>query len=96
LVYCAASFMSPLYALRRIVQHLFYALRILFFRLLFPMTWQDCLDLGPTRLSRLLGCPVTTAHSWIRRSGPPDWQQVIFAAFIIRKIKAEQNEAGKA
>ena len=60
------------------------------------MTWQDCLDLGPTRLSRLLGCPVTTAHSWIRRSGPPEWQIPIFAAFISRKIEAEQTEDGKA
>lgn len=60
------------------------------------MTWDDCLALGATRLAAILGCPVTTAHSWIRRSGPPDWQKAIFAAFISRKIEAEQTESGKA
>lgn len=57
------------------------------------MTWQECLDLGSTRLSRLLGCTVSTASSWIHRSGPPEWQQHIFAEFISRKIKAEKKTA---
>jgi hypothetical protein len=56
------------------------------------MTWKQCLDLGSTVLSRLLGCPVTTAHSWIRRSGPADWQKVIYADFISGKIEAEQTD----
>ncbi len=46
------------------------------------MTWDKCLELGATRLSTILGCPVTTAHSWIRRSGPPDWQKPHFMAAI--------------
>lgn len=58
------------------------------------MTWQQCLDLGPTVLSRVLGCPVTTAHSWIRRSGPADWQKVVYADFIARNIGAEQGDDG--
>jgi uncharacterized protein YjcR len=53
------------------------------------MTWDDCLALGATRLAAILGCPVTTAHSWIRRSGPSEWQQVIFAAFISERLEAE-------
>jgi len=85
-----------LYALRRIVQHLFYALRIFFRALSSDMTWKQCLDLGPTLLSRLLGCPVTTAHSWIRRSGPAEWQKVVYADFISRKLEAEQGDDGKA
>lgn len=56
------------------------------------MTWQQCLDLGPTLLSRYLGCPVTTAHSWIRRSGPPAWQIALFIPIIEQAIAAE---AGK-
>lgn len=48
------------------------------------MTWDDCLALGATRLSAILGCPVTTAHSWIRRSGPPEWQKQLFLAVIQR------------
>jgi hypothetical protein len=56
------------------------------------MTWQDCLDLGPTRLSRLLGCPITTAHSWIRRSGPPEWQRQIFAEIVEAKMAAEAKK----
>lgn len=52
------------------------------------MTWNECLELGATKIARHLGCPVTTAHSWIRRSGPPDWQKVIYAAWI---TKAEQG-----
>lgn len=54
------------------------------------MTWKQCLDLGPTKLSALLGCPVTTASSWIRRSGPPDWLQPILAAHA---TKAQQDAA---
>lgn len=75
-------------------QDLFYELRIFFRGLSSGMTWQQCLDLGPTVLSRLLGCPVTTAHSWIRRSGPADWQKVIYAEFISRKLEAEQSDDG--
>jgi hypothetical protein len=53
------------------------------------MEWEDALALGPTKLSRILGCPLTTAHSWIRRSGPPEWQKDHF----LRTIKAEQGGA---
>lgn len=56
------------------------------------MTWKQCLDLGPTKLAALLGCPVTTASSWIRRSGPPDWLQPILAAHA---TKAQQASAGQ-
>ena len=51
------------------------------------MTWDDCLALGATRLAAILGCPVTTAHSWIRRSGPPDWQKSIYLAVIVAAQK---------
>jgi len=51
------------------------------------MTWDDCLALGATRLAAILGCPVTTAHSWIRRSGPPDWQKAIFLPVIVAAQK---------
>ena len=80
--------MPSLYALRNSCQ---YELRIFFHGVSSAMTWQQCLDLGPTALSRLLGCPVTTAHSWIRRSGPADWQKVVYAEFISRKLEAEQS-----
>lgn len=56
------------------------------------MTWDDCLALGATRLAAILGCPVTTAHSWIRRSGPPDWQKAIYLAIIA----ASQKKHNKA
>lgn len=46
------------------------------------MTWNECLALGATRIADILGCPVTTAHSWIRRSGPPDWQKAIYLPVI--------------
>jgi uncharacterized protein YjcR len=52
------------------------------------MTWDDCLALGATRIAAILGCPVTTAHSWIRRSGPPEWQKALFLPVI---EKAEQK-----
>lgn len=51
------------------------------------MTWDDCLALGATRLATILGCPVTTAHSWIRRSGPPDWQKAIYLPVIVAAQK---------
>lgn len=51
------------------------------------MTWEDCLALGATRLAAILGCPVTTAHSWIRRSGPPDWQKAIYLPVIVAAQK---------
>jgi hypothetical protein len=56
------------------------------------MTWDDCLELGATRLSAILGCPVTTAHSWIRRSGPPSWQQTLFLAVIVRESKKHNKD----
>lgn len=39
------------------------------------MTWKDVLALGPTAISRAIGCPVTTASSWIHRGGPAEWEQ---------------------
>lgn len=51
------------------------------------MTWDECLALGATRLASILGCPVTTAHSWIRRSGPPEWLKPILAAHVTREMK---------
>ena len=56
------------------------------------MTWDDCLALGATRLAAILGCPVTTAHSWIRRSGPPDWQKAIYLAVIAREAKKHNKD----
>ena len=56
------------------------------------MTWDDCLALGATRLAAILGCPVTTAHSWIRRSGPPDWQKAIYLAFIAAQMKRHNKD----
>lgn len=59
------------------------------------MTWQDCLDLGATRLSRILGCPVTTAHSWIVRQAtgksPAPWEREILILFITAKLEAEKE-----
>lgn len=55
------------------------------------MTWDECLALGATRLAAILGCPVTTAHSWIRRSGPPDWQKSIFLAVIAASQKTHNK-----
>lgn len=49
------------------------------------MTWNECLALGATKLAAILNCPVTTAHSWIRRSGPADWLQPILAAYVTKK-----------
>lgn len=49
------------------------------------MTWNECLALGATKLAAYLGCPVTTAHSWIRRSGPAEWLQPILAAYVTKK-----------
>ena len=51
------------------------------------MNWDECLALGATRLAAILGCPVTTAHSWIRRSGPPDWQKAIYMPVIVAAQK---------
>jgi uncharacterized protein YjcR len=55
------------------------------------MTWDDCLALGATRLAAILGCPVTTAHSWIRRSGPdaapPQWQRDLYIPAIVADQK---------
>lgn len=51
------------------------------------MTWNECLALGATKLAAYLSCPVTTAHSWIRRSGPAEWLQPILAAHVARESK---------
>jgi uncharacterized protein YjcR len=58
------------------------------------MTWDDCLALGATRLAAILGCPVTTAHSWIRRSGPPDWQKAIYLSVIVA-VQKRHNKTEK-
>jgi len=58
------------------------------------MKWENCLKMGPTRLAEILGCPVTTAHSWIRRSGPPEWQKRILAAEVARRMKREGERGG--
>lgn len=55
------------------------------------MTWEDCLALGATKIAAILGCPVTTAHSWIRRSGPPDWQKAIYLTVIEAETKKGQK-----
>ena len=54
------------------------------------MTWKEALDLGPTELSRLLGCSPTTASNWIHRSGPAEWLKPILVAHVERQIDAEQ------
>ena len=51
------------------------------------MTWNECLALGATRLAACLGCSVSTAHTWIIRSGPAPWLQPILAAHITRQMK---------
>lgn len=51
------------------------------------MTWDDCLALGATKIARILGCPVSTANSWINRSGPADWQKRIFLPIIAAAVK---------
>jgi uncharacterized protein YjcR len=59
------------------------------------MTWNECLAMGATRLAACLGCPVTTAHSWIRRSGPAEWLQPILAAHVTHQMKMH-NKASLA
>jgi hypothetical protein len=59
------------------------------------MTWNECLALGATKIAACLECPVTTAHSWIRRSGPAEWLQPILAAHITRQMK-KHNKASLA
>jgi hypothetical protein len=60
------------------------------------MTWNECLALGATKLAAILNCPVTTAHSWIRRSGPAEWLQPILAAYVTKKHnKAMDGTPGK-
>ncbi len=59
------------------------------------MTWNECLALGATKLAAILGCPVTTAHSWIRRSGPAAWLQPILAELVSRESK-KHNKTQKA
>ena len=57
------------------------------------MTWNDLLKLGPTRIAALLGCPVTTAHTWIRRrGGPPEWQREKFLAAAKAVMEREQDK----
>jgi hypothetical protein len=51
------------------------------------MTWDDCLALGATKLAACLGCSVSTAHTWIIRSGPADWLKPILAAHVTRQMK---------
>ncbi len=58
------------------------------------MNWNDCLALGATKLAAIFGCPVTTAHSWIRRSGPAPWLQPILAEIVTRESK-KHNKAQK-
>ena len=61
------------------------------------MTWNECLAMGATRLAACLGCPVTTAHSWIRRSGPAEWLQPILAAHVTRPhSETKSGEQGAA
>jgi len=64
------------------------------------MTWKDCKALGPTKLARLIGCPVQTASSWIHRSDPPSWLIPILLDHANRKAEqgaAEQRKSvGKA
>ena len=48
------------------------------------MTWNDCLALGATKLAGYLGCSVSTAHTWIIRSGPAEWLQPILAAHVTK------------
>jgi hypothetical protein len=57
------------------------------------MNWDDCLALGATKIAGILGCPVTTAHSWIRRSGPPEWQKTLFTAAIAAEVKKQKAGA---
>jgi len=59
------------------------------------MTWDDCLAIGATRLAAILGCPVTTAHSWIRRSGPPDWQKTHYLSAIVAAQKRQNKTLDK-
>jgi len=56
------------------------------------MTWDDCLALGATKLAACLGCSVSTAHTWIIRSGPAPWLQPILAAHVTHQMK-KHNKA---
>lgn len=44
-------------------------------------SWEELKALGPTKLSRIFGCPVTTAHSWIKNGGPPAWLPKILVSY---------------
>lgn len=54
------------------------------------MTWTQALALGSTKLSRILGCPISTAQSWIKGSGPPEWQRPLLLAFIESYTRKEK------
>ncbi len=55
------------------------------------MTWDDCLALGATKLAACLGCSVSTAHTWIIRSGPAEWLKPILAAHVTRALEEAQQ-----
>lgn len=62
------------------------------------MTWNDVLALGPTAISRAIGCSVSTAHTWIRRGGPAPWLQklIIKAMEETSPNKASMATEGEA
>ena len=51
------------------------------------MTWEEVKQLGATKISRILGCSVSTAHSWISRSDPPEWQQALYIKAVVSHVK---------
>ena len=51
------------------------------------MNWNECLAMGATKLAACLGCSVSTAHTWIIRSGPAPWLHPILAAHVTREMK---------
>ena len=57
------------------------------------MTWNECLALGATKLAACLGCSVSTAHTWIIRSGPAEWLQPILAAHVTREMKRHNKKS---
>ncbi len=84
-----------IYALRS-ESNLIYALRNFSLMLLFGMTWNDILELGPTAISDLIDCPVSTASSWIHRGGPATWLKEMILRDIDRPNKTLMATEGAA
>lgn len=56
------------------------------------LTWGDALKLGPTKLSKILGCPTSTAGSWNDQS-PSEWVRPYFLRAIEEYLMTHPEES---